>query len=112
MIDQNYNLTNSMVTLRERIVNHLRFIYRDLPDDQLQEHCNDLITCMDIKEERQNIARRENYWSQADIALITYGDSIKKHGENPLKTLKKFLDCYTNRPVSYTHLTLPTKRIV
>ena len=104
MIDQNHNLTNSMVTLRERILNHLKFIYRELPEDQLQEHCNDLITCMDIKEERQNIARRENYWSQADIALITYGDSIKKHGENPLKTLKKFLDCYTNKLINIIHI--------
>ena len=31
---------------------------------------------------------------QKDVRVISYGDSIKKEGEKPLKTLKTFLDKY------------------
>ena len=104
MTSQDSDSINSLATLKERISNHLRVIFHDLPADQLQEHCNDLIKCMDIEEERRNAANRQNYWGPADVALITYGDSIKKHGETPLKTLKKFLDSHTNGLTNIIHI--------
>lgn len=42
--------------------------------------------------------------SKEDIMMITYGDGIKKPGENPLKTLKGFLDDQLKDYISAVHL--------
>ena len=34
--------------------------------------------------------KKETYFSQEDVVLITYGDSVKKEGEAPLATLHEF----------------------
>ena len=41
---------------------------------------------------------------QHDIMLITYGDSIKKDNEAPLRTLHQFLNQYTKNEISAVHL--------
>jgi sucrose phosphorylase len=35
-------------------------------------------------------SKKETYFSQEDVVLITYGDSLKKEGEAPLATLHEF----------------------
>ena len=45
-----------------------------------------------------------NRWSQNDVLLITYGDSITKAEEAPLKTLYRFLSEYLKSVVSGVHI--------
>ena len=40
-------------------------------------------------------------WSQADVALITYGDSIVKEGEKPLKVLNDFCQEWLGSAVTW-----------
>ena len=104
MTVQNSVLMDAMERLRNRILNHLQVIYRDLTPDQLEIHCDHLIKSMNIKKERLNTTTRKNHWNQSDIAVITYGDSIKKRGQAPLKTLKAFLDRYADGLMNIVHI--------
>lgn len=46
----------------------------------------------------------QSHWNEQDIMLITYGDSVLKTGEKPLKTLKDTLDYYLKESVSMVHI--------
>jgi sucrose phosphorylase len=45
-----------------------------------------------------------NKWSQDNILLITYGNSLQKRGEIPLVTLKKFLEKYLKDTITGVHI--------
>jgi sucrose phosphorylase len=47
--------------------------------------------------------KKESYFSQEDVVLITYGDSLKQAGEAPLKTLHHFANQYLQGAVSHIH---------
>ena len=47
--------------------------------------------------------KKETYFSQEDVILITYGDSLKKDGEVPLATLHAFANQYLKGAVSNIH---------
>jgi len=47
--------------------------------------------------------KKESYFSQEDVVLITYGDSLKKDGEAPLATLHEFANQYLKDAVSNIH---------
>ena len=47
--------------------------------------------------------KKESYFSQEDVVLITYGDSLKKDGEVPLSTLHEFASQYLKGAVSNIH---------
>ena len=55
--------------------------------------------------ERANVqkSRREGYFSQEDIVLITYGDSLLGEGQAPLVTLHSFADTYLKNAISTIH---------
>jgi glycosidase len=48
--------------------------------------------------------KKETFFSQKDVVLITYGDSLKKAGEAPLATLHAFAALYLKNAVSCIHL--------
>jgi sucrose phosphorylase len=48
-------------------------------------------------------SQKESYFSQEDVVLITYGDSLKKEGEAPLTTLHEFANQYLKGAVSNIH---------
>jgi sucrose phosphorylase len=48
-------------------------------------------------------SKKESYFSQEDVVLITYGDSLKKDGEVPLATLHEFANKYLKGAVSNIH---------
>lgn len=48
--------------------------------------------------------KRNGYFSQRDIVLITYGDSLHKKGEAPLNTLYKFSKRYLKGVFSTVHI--------
>ena len=43
-------------------------------------------------------------WSQDNILLITYGDSIRREGETPLVTLGNFLRRYLKDTITGVHI--------
>jgi glycosidase len=47
--------------------------------------------------------KKESYFSQEDVVLITYGDSLKKDSEAPLATLHEFANRYLKGAVSNIH---------
>lgn len=46
----------------------------------------------------------QNKWSQRDVWVITYGDSVATGTEAPLQTLKKFSDRYLREVISGIHI--------
>jgi sucrose phosphorylase len=48
-------------------------------------------------------SKKESYFSQEDVVLITYGDSLKKDGEAPLTTLNEFANQYLKGAISNIH---------
>ena len=48
-------------------------------------------------------SRKKTYFSQEDMVLITYGDSLKKEGEAPLTTLHEFANQYLKGIISNVH---------
>ena len=49
-------------------------------------------------------SRAKDYFSQNDVVLITYGDSLNKDGETPLKTLHGFANRYLKDVFSAIHI--------
>jgi sucrose phosphorylase len=47
--------------------------------------------------------KKDSYFSQEDVVLITYGDSLKKKGEAPLATLHAFANRYLKGAISNVH---------
>jgi len=47
--------------------------------------------------------KKETYFSQEDVVLITYGDSLIKEGEAPLTTLHEFANQYLKGIISNIH---------
>ena len=47
--------------------------------------------------------RKNEYFSQEDVILITYGDSLNKNGERPLTTIHKFSNKYLKGAFSHIH---------
>ena len=48
-------------------------------------------------------SKKESYFSQEDVVLITYGDSLKKEGEAPIATLHEFAGQYLKGAISNIH---------
>ena len=48
-------------------------------------------------------SKGEGYFSQEDVVLITYGDSLRKEGERPLVTLHNFANDYLEDSISTIH---------
>lgn len=58
-----------------------------------------------VLEHRKNYPIEEGErWNQEDAILITYGGSIRKDGQNPLKTLELFLEENLKKTINNIHL--------
>jgi sucrose phosphorylase len=56
-----------------------------------------------IKKYAAQKRKKETYFSQEDVVLITYGDSLKRDGEEPLAALHAFADQYLKGAISNIH---------
>jgi sucrose phosphorylase len=93
--------------LKERVNHHLNVIYADITlnesIEELTEQC--LVTMkIDQSDKLQVPLRHHNNWSQKDIILITYGDSVEQKDVHPLKTLKHFLSEYCQDTINSVHI--------
>ncbi len=48
-------------------------------------------------------SKKQGYFSQEDVILITYGDSIQKKGQTPVATLHEFAGGYLQEAISGVH---------
>lgn len=101
--------------LQHKIQHHLSSIYEGiLTDIELTAFSKQLIQTMriDVSNSVDKVKPHTNLWSQNDIILITYGDSIiepnKADGEGliqaPLKTLDSFLNRYCSATINSVHI--------
>ena len=56
-----------------------------------------------LKRYKARTGRKESYFSQRDVVLITYGDSLLKPGEAPLSTLHRFARQHLKDTISHIH---------
>ena len=102
MVMPNNQLKN---TLQDKLTQQLSTIYQDVKLKQPYENiAQDLINIMALSSKNITAEPYTNHWSEKDIILITYGDSIIKEGENPLKTLKTFLDSTIKNTINSVHI--------
>ncbi len=91
--------------LRDRIEQHLQVIYRDNPlQAPLEGLADELLAIMGLSPDEAPRPQHVDHWTQRDIILITYGDSLLAEEEKPLVTLKRFLDDYSDGLLSAVHI--------
>jgi sucrose phosphorylase len=101
--------------LKDKLIHQLAVIYQDVVlNADLPTIAEQLLKTMrlDQADAIGAPASHENLWSQQDVILITYGDSVyqpastRSEGlkEAPLKTLHKFLKRYCSNAVNHVHI--------
>jgi len=91
--------------LEQKLIQQLTFIYQDILLEQpIAELAQTLIEMMEIDEKSESSVPYQNNWSERDICLITYGDSIMAKKEAPLHTLKRFLDNTVSQQINSVHI--------
>lgn len=93
-------LVDSYARFRENTLHHLELIY----GDQAEKLFPQIATC--TRRHQIDTARHEveEIWSQEDVLLITYADSIIEPEERPLRSLRRFLDKELNDVISSVHI--------
>ncbi|WP_432695963.1 sugar phosphorylase [Marinobacterium sp. YM272] len=87
--------------LRQRVLAHLNFIYPGSNNELLGEQ---LLNAMQLTSRCEPPAPHENLWSEKDVLLITYGDSLLRKDKKPLETLKRFLHERLHDSISAVHI--------
>jgi sucrose phosphorylase len=87
--------------LRERVENHLNAIFSNNDNQSLAEK---LIQLMRLDQSCFTPLRQHNHWTEHDVVVITYGNSVIKSDEAPLKTLHHFLHQYLYDVINSVHI--------
>ena len=74
------------------------------PDDEVEPVADRLLAAMGLKARCTQPAARENKWSEDDVLVIAYGNSVVSAGEPPLTTLRRFLSERLSGVVSGVHI--------
>lgn len=69
-----------------------------------EELSEELISIMRLDKSIEQPEPFHNNWSEDDIVMITYGDSVIEDGEKPLKTLERFLDDHLGDTINSVHI--------
>ncbi|WP_417548304.1 alpha-amylase family glycosyl hydrolase [Marinobacter segnicrescens] len=88
-------------TLTNKLAGMLQQIY---PALDVQWLADELLGSMGLAENTQGPPAHQNNWDESDVLLITYGDSVQRPGEKPLRTLKQFLDDCLADTISGVHV--------
>jgi sucrose phosphorylase len=87
--------------LRQRVKLHIEEIYGTGEADGLTER---LLKEAGLQGHTASPGGATNKWDERDCVVITYGDSIMKNGEAPLKTLHRFMMRELKNTVSGVHV--------
>ncbi|MFC3121799.1 sugar phosphorylase [Agaribacter flavus] len=100
--------------LREKVILHLQTIYADI--DLTKDYgtlADEILATMRLNSSNVgHITPHTNLWTEEDIVLITYGDSVIETTDDvvdssnnpPLATLKVFLDKYCAKAINHVHI--------
>ena len=91
--------------LRNKLTQQLSTIYKDVNLAQsIDDIAQELLNVMGLSNKVARVKPYTNQWSEEDIILITYGDSIIKADQPPLQTLKHFLDSTLENTINSVHI--------
>ncbi|TYK65226.1 sugar phosphorylase [Colwellia echini] len=91
--------------LRDKLIQQLATIYQGIELEQSYEDiAQSLLDIMELSSTSEIQKPYTNHWSEKDIILITYGDSIIKDEQPPLQTLKTFLDATIADTINSVHI--------
>ncbi len=91
--------------LLDRVQLHLETIYHDMPvAETAPELARELLQIMRLEAPDGTPEPHCNYWTQRDVIVITYGDTLLRDDEKPLVTLKAFFDEHTEGLVTGIHI--------
>ncbi|GAA6204711.1 alpha-amylase family glycosyl hydrolase [Thalassotalea sp. SU-HH00458] len=92
-------------SLEQKLSQQLSFIYKDITLEQsFDDIARSLIAIMRLKSDFTIAEPFTNHWSEKDVILITYGDSVIEKNTAPLKTLKTFLDDTISKTINSVHI--------
>lgn len=95
------NTTTEQLT--ERIIEHLDGIYVDSHIDN-EALAQRLMQLMALDEFCFTPLHQHNHWSEKDITVITYGNSVVEDNQPPLSTLHHFLHQHLHDVVNSVHI--------
>lgn len=92
-------------SLSQRVCHHLEVIYAGiiLPRP-VEAIANELLSLMRLEPDSPSPRRHANLWDQSDIAMITYGDSVRCEKEHSLATLLRFTKEQLSNTISSIHI--------
>ncbi|MBY5980458.1 sugar phosphorylase [Ferrimonas balearica] len=91
----------TLEALQQQVVEHLRLIY---PEQDHETLAHRLIHAVGAEGHCVMARPRSEPWDQQDLIVITYGDSLRREGERPLHTLKRFVDHYLAHVATGIHI--------
>ena len=96
---------NTLTVLKNKLTQQLAVIYADIElATPLASLAQRLISEMRIDEHCTPPAPFSNHWSERDVVMITYGDSLLRDNEKPLLTLQHFADNYLQDHINSIHI--------
>ncbi|RTE64730.1 alpha-amylase [Amphritea opalescens] len=97
-------LNSASAQLASQIENHLHNIYCSFEAEEVTQLVSDLISIMRLGSVEQLPTPYKNHWSQQDIIMITYGDSLHRADERAMNTLHHFLNEQCDGVISGVHV--------
>ncbi|MCL4879425.1 MAG: sugar phosphorylase [Anaerolineae bacterium] len=88
-----------MTTPSERIYAHLHQIYSHDAAENTYRRLMEVLGSLKLP-----VTPFESYFSERDVTLITYGDTLYQDEEKPLQTLRRFVSDYLKSVVSTVHI--------
>ncbi len=96
---------SELTHISESVLYHLEMIYSDEdPALNLPTLVDQIIQIMRLDTEYSVAASHKNNWDENDFILITYGNTIHKSGEAPLKSLHRFLNDNIKGIINSVHI--------
>lgn len=99
----NHENDNIVQHLRGHLTESLSRVYKHYSHSQLEQIADQLLEAMPPKVAKSPKAH-ENLWTEKEVVLITYGDSIVNHREPPLEVLRQFLKNHLSDVLTTVHI--------
>lgn len=97
-------LNTASAQLAGQLENHLQSIYPAIGAEAITQLVSDLISIMRLGSVEQIPVPYQNHWSQQDVIMITYGDSLYRADERAMTTLHRFLNEQCDGVINGVHV--------
>lgn len=88
-------------SILNRIKTRMTEIYGEA---QAQVYFEKIKAMLESYQDSSNSGGKASRWTQEDVVLITYGDSVVQEGVEPLETLQLFLKTYIKKAINNVHI--------